>query len=177
MRVDVDHRCASAIQRARFLAESGSSRTTTPVPASAAATALAAAAPWATCAPYVYVSAVVVNFPTASTGALVARVSTGRSPTPSRLYTSPPRHSSAASSSPARFAASATSCDFSAAAAAATALPPTTTARLWYVPQPSATKLVLPWRTVIHPNGIASSSARICARTVSWPWPEEAQPL
>src|SRR5207247_1581800 len=81
-------------------------------------------ATWATCAPYVYVSAVVVNFPTASTGALVARVSTGRSPTPSRLYTSPPRHSSAASSSPARFAASATSCDFSAAAAAAAADPP-----------------------------------------------------
>src|SRR5947209_2662814 len=135
-------------------------------------------ATWATFAPYVYVSAVVVNFPTASSGAAtVASVSTAPSPSPSRLYTSQPRQASAEASSPVRLAASATSWACSPAAAATTALPPTTTARLWYVPQPSATRLVLPWRTVIHSNGIASSSARICARTVSWPWPEEAQPL
>src|SRR5206468_6993083 len=50
--VDVDHRDrASASRRARFLADSGSSRTITPVGASAAATALAAAAPVATIPP------------------------------------------------------------------------------------------------------------------------------
>ena len=135
-------------------------------------------ATWATCAPYVYVSAVVVNFPTASSGAAsFASVSTAPSPRPSLLYTSQPRHSSAEASSPVRVAASATSCACSAVAAATTALPPTTTARLWYVPQPSATRLVLPWNTRIHSKGIASASARICAMTVSWPWPEEAQPV
>src|SRR5262249_55521380 len=51
MRMDVDHRGAPAIQRARFDAESGSSRTTARVDASAAATAFAAAAPVATMPP------------------------------------------------------------------------------------------------------------------------------
>src|SRR5207247_430832 len=77
--------CTSAGLMARPTSSTVTKRSTSVAPVSGST------ATWATCAPYVYVSAVVVNFPTASTGALVARVSTGRSPTPSRLYTAPAR--------------------------------------------------------------------------------------
>ncbi len=62
-------------------------------------------------------------------------------------------------------------------AAASTALPPITVLRLDHEPTPSGTRSVSPWTTSITSSSTPSTSAAICASTVSIPWPEDAPPV